>query len=722
MHLTLEVKAYHQFYWLRAIRDVRIDKCCAGCFNAVRDDRVFNATRYSSDAVVDIDVVEDSRAIAYYLCGLSAGFNWHKNSHVAFIPSKGERIEIDDDQMRLTITDARRIEFETYEPHPIGKFTPQQRRCRNWIFANYVKDGLLKEAIKSMETEKIIELNERNIRQALKDYGKYTNSQGVLNDISDKFIKRLAEDNAYSKEELRELFRKSPVWDEELQALVINGTRTHNPDTSVIKDLAYNILSIAFTDGKISYTNSRTIMDYFASAALGGEAWPEAINLMNSIAPKAYAPGKKLSRIFKALCVALGIADDTAGSAFQRMYAKFADELTSRRIGFKLFVSINPAHFLTMSNPKNDNRGSTLTSCHSLNSTAFPYNNGCSGYARDSYTFIVFTVDDPSNPELLNNRKTTRQIFAYKPNNGVLLQSRLYNTSGGTHGAQEDSKTYRDLVQREISMLEDVPNLWKTYNSYNSDKSHLVRIGTGFGGYADWTYSDFDGKISVRTDHEEDCQPIYVGTFGLCICCGTEIDEKLYCGDCGDEEMCDECEEYFNHDDLVEVNDGRGNTLMVCHNCRDDCYTYCERCGEYYPNDNTTYLESISGSVCDDCLNEYYAFCDNCNSYVDRDCAYDAYDAYGRSITICSVCRDDNFGTCEECGDLYHLNAISSAYDEHNEIVFVCRECVETECSECVDCAGLYLNRALNSAGRCRDCAESADEETENTDTEEAAI
>ena len=43
----------------------------------------------------------------------------------------------------------------------------------------------------------------------------------------------------------------------------------------------------------------------------------------------------------------------------------------------------------------------------------------------------TFTVADPADKETLNNRKTTRQVFAYKPGNGLLLQSRMYNTSGG---------------------------------------------------------------------------------------------------------------------------------------------------------------------------------------------------------------------------------------------------------------------------------------------------
>jgi len=359
------------------------------------------------------------------------------------------------------------------------------------------------------------------------------------------FIHRLADDNAHSKQELRELFSKSPVWDENLQALVINGTRTHNPDPDLIYNLGDRILSPAITVN-LPYNDATEIVLFFAEEYKYNTTYSELdeehkmrvdnkrnerISIINRIAPKAYAPGKKLSRVFKAICDALGISDGTAGNEFQRLYAQFADELSSKKIGYKLYVSVNPAHFLTMSNPKSDGRGCTLTSCHSFNSTDYTYNNGCSGYARDKYTFIVFTVADPSNPETLNNRKTTRQIFAYKPGNGLLMQSRLYNTAGGTHGAQEESKLYRDLVQREISTLEDVPNLWKTYQ-YLGGKESCVTIGDGFGGYADWTYSDFDGKVSIRNDREENYEPLEVGTHGLCICCGKETSEGLYCLDC----------------------------------------------------------------------------------------------------------------------------------------------------------------------------------------------
>ena len=115
----------------------------------------------------------------------------------------------------------------------------------------------------------------------------------------------------------------------------------------------------------------------------------EYIKALTELAPKAYAPKKKLSRVFRALCDALGITDNTAGSDFQRLFAQIADELATRPETFQLFVSLNPAHWLTMSNPKEDLRGSTMVSCHSFNSTEYSFNCGCTGYARDTTSFIV---------------------------------------------------------------------------------------------------------------------------------------------------------------------------------------------------------------------------------------------------------------------------------------------------------------------------------------------
>lgn len=70
MHLTLEVKRYHEFFWLRDIQAVNIYKCCAECFIGNRDSRVYHGTLHQPHALIDIDVKENPKAVAYYLCGL----------------------------------------------------------------------------------------------------------------------------------------------------------------------------------------------------------------------------------------------------------------------------------------------------------------------------------------------------------------------------------------------------------------------------------------------------------------------------------------------------------------------------------------------------------------------------------------------------------------------------------------------------------------------------
>ena len=547
----------------------------------------------------------------------------------------------------------------------------------------------------NMDMQEVISRAERNIRQALRDYGAHTSQTDVLEDVTDEFIYRLAADSSYAKQGLRELFSKSPVWNEELDALVINGTRTHDPDYDRIHRLAMQILEKPFKSLDYSYNDILKAVCFFSNPDASERDRESYIEAIKKLAPKAYTPTKKLSRVFKSLCVALGVADETAGSEFQRLYAQFADELSSKQIGFKLFVSINPAHFITMSNPKRDSRGATLTSCHSFNSTEYDYNNGCTGYARDETSFIVFTVADPTDPETLNNRKTTRQVFAYRPGSGLLLQSRMYNTAGGVYGAAADSKLYRDLVQREISALEDVPNLWKTYSSIG-DKADLVVAGDGFGGYQDWTYENFDGHISIRADcDEETVDPLDVGTYGLCIVCGEETSAGVYCEDCGEGNECDECGGHYR--ELYDIRNSRGEWIQVCERCRDEYYTYCDECEEYCPNDCTTEVDGRY--YCDDCLDECCERCDECDEWHRSDSMYDAY-REGREVRVCSDCRDEHYYGCDCCGDLHHYDDMRRVYRANGYEDFVCDDCADNyDC--CPHCEELI---EMNDDGTCPNC------------------
>ena len=300
--------------------------------------------------------------------------------------------------------------------------------------------------------EEKITMAEQNIRLAMVDYNEHIDvDDHIFTD--EPFVKRLAEDSTKAKQGLRELFRKSPSWDEELDAIVLNGNRTHEPDARAVHSGVVDLLMKAKVGEDILLTEVVEIARFFAYHE------NEWLPTVQKVAPNAWRPGKKLSRVLHGVCKALGIVDETKGSWFQKKFAEVADEMNSRKLSYKLFLSLNPAHFLTMSNPHGDDRGQMLTSCHSLTCTEYQYNNGCTGYARDPVTFIAFTVADPSDKETLNNRKTTRQLFMYEPGNGVLCQSRLYTTNGGTDTEVEEYRLYRDLVQREIALLEGEVNL-----------------------------------------------------------------------------------------------------------------------------------------------------------------------------------------------------------------------------------------------------------------------
>ena len=142
MRLHLEIRKKCNFFWLRDIRDVDITQCCAKCFIGGKDNRVYYGTLHKSKAVLDIEIQQHPDAKAYYLCGLSDGFVWELNTHCAFVPASGSEVRIDNDRLFLVITNAKRIHFWDYTPHPRGHCTKEQRTCRNWIFANYIRDGM----------------------------------------------------------------------------------------------------------------------------------------------------------------------------------------------------------------------------------------------------------------------------------------------------------------------------------------------------------------------------------------------------------------------------------------------------------------------------------------------------------------------------------------------------------------------------------------------------
>jgi hypothetical protein len=146
MQISLEIKQPSQFFWVRKIRSVDISRCCAKCFIGESDTRLYHGTAYGqTPRFIKLEIEPAEKYVAYYLCGLSAGFKYEKNTHLAFIHAPGERVHVESEQMEVTIENTRWIDFEgaDYTPNPRGEYTDEQRMCRNWIFANFIRDGMI---------------------------------------------------------------------------------------------------------------------------------------------------------------------------------------------------------------------------------------------------------------------------------------------------------------------------------------------------------------------------------------------------------------------------------------------------------------------------------------------------------------------------------------------------------------------------------------------------
>ena len=337
-----------------------------------------------------------------------------------------------------------------------------------------------------------------------------------------------------------------------------------------------------------------------------------------------------MAKVFIALCKALGIWQDSG--KFQIDISALCNEFNAKKIDFKLIVSIHPAHFLTMSNPhgeeKRDSEGNviknaagrpimfltngkkaTVFSCHSFdNGYECTYRNGAIGYARDAVTMIAFTVKDFNDKAAFNWRKTSRQLFMYEVGNGVLLQSRLYDSEisgegyGGVEGVADDIpkyKIYRELIEREIAECENIPNFWGKADYYNhGENCYKIYISehNNFGGYADWIHFPRLTKITVLKALKDTAKAFTVGESGLCIECGNETsaDSDLLCDDCA--VRCRHCNRHCDEVELNEVYNSDGERILVCDDCLQEHYHYCEQCGTYHHESRGQWIRDWRGN------------------------------------------------------------------------------------------------------------------------------
>ena len=389
--------------------------------------------------------------------------------------------------------------------------------------------------------QEVTEINAAQIEAFKKTYWAHSTTREYIRDeMSPEFVMNLAHDATTAKTHLRTILRRSQYWNENIQACVLPLIHPFTPNPKRTYDLIAQVWRASNNWYALAIDTREKLLD--AADWLAGSG--SRFDVIEELLPRKYHRKKKTT-IFAKLSEQYDLANYTRGSYYQRQQEEISCWLNGEDYSYKLYVSINPAHFLSMSNPKGDDRGEMMTSCHSFNGE-YRYKSGSIGYARDNVTLCVFTAANDGAGLL--NRKTARQLFFYY--DGALVQSRLYTSrNGGSYGGVAGDlcdhwqiEEFRHALQDLLSHGEGYNSKWrftdyrkprtnpKTGNR-NRNAGQLNRYGVQlyanelFGGYADWeAFSDEHGMIVIsRLNAMKDkCTSFTVGEAGLYLQDGNE--------------------------------------------------------------------------------------------------------------------------------------------------------------------------------------------------------
>lgn len=461
-------------------------------------------------------------------------------------------------------------------------------------------------------------------------------------DWENEGVNAIVERSIDSKEELIDMLRKHPNWNEERGAVVFKNY-TEIREANFAEACGCIRCAISYFDYNNKYEK---IIYNLTTKITSSEVTEEMLEYIKehkeSYGEFRIRKGQKITKVFRKMLDA-GIKedkkyrnDDSLFTYIEREYAKFADYTKPAELKRNLYLSINPADFLLMSN------GNSWSSCHYFDGC---HRGGTLSYALDRSSMILFTTEAKENIYDVLERKINRQVYCYQ--NAQLLQSRLYPSYNDLNKA----KLYRNLVEEIICECTGMDNLWfvrSDVNKFNVDSYGDLH-------YPDWHYSDYNTRFCINKGFiNDDLTSIKVGSDGACPVCGDAIEESesFHCYSHGNNRTeCACCGEWYDSDDCEEfyIN---GEWVNVCWRCReDDRIIWCARCDSWHYEENMTV--TVDGHMlCTSCI-EYVSQCDHCEEY----CRYEsnlnlAYDANGNEIYVCNSCLNE-LDICPHCGNGY---------------------------------------------------------------------
>jgi len=149
----------------------------------------------------------------------------------------------------------------------------------------------------------------------------------------------------------------------------------------------------------------------------------------------------------------------------------------------------------------------------------------------------------------------------------------------------------------------------------------------------------------------------------------------------------------------------------VCCDCNDEHNGWhCQRCECRADEEDSYYIEDVGEAWCCDCAHEYAQECDKCGNYYTNDNILSVNDS---DLHYCQRCADKRGGIneCYDCHELF-TDDYMILIEDINE--WVCEDCAGNNYHQCKECGNWFEEfKELDGDEYCNDCYESKMEERE---------
>ena len=517
-----------------------------------------------------------------------------------------------------------------------------------------------------------------------------TNFENYIGDIGWEYnhyaIEKIFEESLKAKENILNVLRKHPNFDEEKQAIVFNADYNRDVDYYTCRQFRNWLvrrIELRQDAGELTYCQASILKDIIYYLAGGSSQFMTdeyAIDNINVECQKHELSElglskfkvhlqQKRSRLVGKFCKALGI---DKCDAYQQEFAKYGDAINPLKVGRFTVISVNPADFVMMSN------GTSWRSCHNPDKETYSGCN-CSGgisHALDTSSIIMYTVHPDYVGDLQMAKKVDRCVFFVDEDLQHFVQSKVY-----PDGTEQKSSEFREIFQMVWSQCTGQPNLW-TKKKLGDSISETIRSGYGSTAYPDFNYCDRNIIVHFFPSgaDEDSFKTIHVGSLPICVECGSRhsIEDQINCCTYFSSVTCPNCGNHLYDEDDLRYSDFHGET-----GC-DDCMTWNSWCEDYFwDDDGTEYVENL-GEYIPVCYMEYH---------------------------------DEDFVRCEECGDWIYIgyrNSGEYAVTEDGE--YFCRDCSDSVeyCADCGSCHRIEDMVEIDGEYYCGSCAEDHEDDSEN--------